>query len=138
MYHIGIQEIDVQHSRFIDITNEIIDIANSEGEVSKGVLESVLNSLAEYSIFHFDTEEAFFARCQYKDADAHIAVHRDYNRKAKQYVDRLKDTEDDDLRTLVDEMTIFAGGWILDHILEEDMKYVEDLRACGIGGDTGR
>lgn len=123
----GIQKIDEQHRKLIELVNGLHD-ALSRGK-SREVLGGLLKDLAEYTDYHFKTEERAFARYAYVNAAAHKKSHDDL-------IDQLQDLmakhAKGSLAVGVETLN-FLIGWVKNHIMKEDRLYIDCLKGREIG-----
>lgn len=131
-YSVGIKKIDEQHKKFFSITNSIIDLLGSGNSVNKK-LNPALMELEDYANYHLGTEESYFDKFTYKDADFHIAQHDQYRDKIAYYRKLLADKRgDDDCCDLAEEIVNYSIHWLSDHILTVDILYTEFLKEHGV------
>lgn len=123
-YAIGIAQIDGQHRRFFDAAQQLADkVLNCAGEES---VEGALAFLRKYASEHFAAEEALMEKCNYPGLDAHKSLHAEF-------IEGLQDLlEDYDIyraptQDMADEILELTQGWLLDHILNEDVQYVSSV-----------
>lgn len=81
-YNLGIESIDQQHHHLVDLLNRLFDSLNNEKEDE--VLGKVLNELTDYTKIHFNTEETYFEKFNFKGAKEHITEHRKLEKKVVQ------------------------------------------------------
>lgn len=118
-YSVGIDAIDKQHEKFIEILNRL-----SEAFLMKerdGKLLSVLNELEAYAEQHFTFEEKYFREFGYDATDEHTAHHDEYREKVRMFKGRLESKDP----TLEYDLFLFVETWLIRHIQKEDKKYVK-------------
>lgn len=117
-YELGIKEIDEQHKKWIDIMNQFYDafMAKSHGDI----IEDILDKLDDYTIYHFGVEEKYFSKYHYKETEAHIAKHKEFINKIKEFKEEYKKNPE----SLTYKMMNFLRLWFQEHILGTDKKYV--------------
>jgi hemerythrin-like metal-binding protein len=125
-YAVHIEEVDRQHQKLIELINTLYD-AMSVGR-GKDVLGQVLSELAEYTTYHFDTEDRLFREYGYPDREHHGKEHDDLTAKTK----TLKQAFDTGNKKLAIDVMLFLSNWLNDHILEEDKKYAQFLTSKGV------
>ncbi len=125
-YKIDIKHIDEQHERLIDIIQSLIK------DVKRGAtINTIINTIdfmSDYIVLHFKDEEQLLRKNNYKDYEEHRKLHQEIIQEVNDFKVRFiksidMATEDD----LAAELSDFAARWILDHILNEDMKYVPSI-----------
>ena len=118
----GIPKIDEQHKKLISLVNELHD-ALSKGK-SRDVLGKLLEELADYTNYHFKTEERAFATYRYENGDAHKRSHDDLIRQLRELIEKQAKGS---LAVGVETLT-FLIGWVKNHIMKEDRLYIPCLK----------
>lgn len=118
----GIPEVDRQHELLVEIYNELVDAQNA----SRGnrVMNEILARLFQYSKDHFADEEELMVAHGFPQLAEHQEQHAELVKSIRGYV--LRHSRNGERITR--EMVQFVGKWITDHILIEDMKYVDCLK----------
>jgi len=70
---VGIDAIDAQHRRLLDIINRLDDAVEAGG--GEGVLPGIMAELEDYTREHFSIEEEAFDETAYPEAKGHKAEH---------------------------------------------------------------
>jgi len=118
----GIPKIDEQHRKLIELVNGLHD-ALSKGK-SREVLGDLLKALADYTDYHFKTEERAFGRYGYANAAAHKESH---DALIGQLQDLMAKHGKGSLAVGVETLN-FLIGWVKNHIMKEDRLYIECLK----------
>lgn len=125
-YNIGLEVIDVQHRKFVEILNELansfLDPDNKE-EVSR-----ILDKLEEYAQTHFQFEEHYFHEFHYENMGEHEEAHRLFKLK----IDKLRKRYESEEKFLEYDIFEFMNDWLLVHVLDEDKKFVECFKKNGL------
>ncbi len=121
-FSVGVEKFDKEHLQLVEIVNEMFVIVRDKGD--SAALNACLDKLVEYTVFHFDSEEAAMEEANYPGLDEHRKIHEDLKGKAVAFVERVK-TEGEEVRT---EFYHFVREWLLNHIMVEDKKYTEYLK----------
>ena len=115
-YCIGIPIVDEQHRCIVSIINSIHYFV--EGHRELDVLESIINMMIQYTIIHFKTEEAMLKEAGYPPIEEHILLH-------KKLIDHLRTVSREAMQDRdVDPLMKLLKAWWLNHINQEDRKYV--------------
>ena len=123
-YLTGIDQIDVQHKRFFAAAHALYDsIVDCEGE---NAVEDAVAFLREYAEKHFRTEEVFMQKQQFPHIDQHRELHG-------AFFDGLDGLAEDlnvfgPSQHLADRALGIAQDWLIDHIIEEDARYVTHVK----------
>lgn len=125
-YSLGIAEVDRQHQKLFELFNQLYD-AMQQGHGAE-VIDKVLTSVVDYTVYHFGFEEKLMHECGYEDEAAHQVEHVRLTAQAKALAQRLRaDHADVTMATLQ-----FLADWLSRHILVSDKKYAVFLLAQGV------
>ncbi|WP_051677129.1 bacteriohemerythrin [Maridesulfovibrio frigidus] len=118
---LGIGELDGHHKELLRIMSMLLDaLHKNENEDTITIL---LTKLREYTIYHFNAEEAFMEEIHYPLRLKHVQRHTELKRKVKalQYSRfHHENLSSDDYKKLL-------SAWLLDHILDYDFKVAKYL-----------
>ncbi len=123
---VNIKKIDDEHKVLIELINELHD-AMMKGK-SKEILESIISQLIEYTKKHFATEETYFEKYNYPDADSHIIQHEKFVEKVKDFQEKHNSGS----AFLSIEIMEFLKNWLTNHIIGTDKKYSDFFNAQGL------
>ena len=118
-YSLGIQEIDNQHIKLIELINRLYD-AFIKRKQAEEVLK-VIKELSDYTEEHFSTEEVYFRRFNYAETTEHIKEHHFFIQKVKEFQAQAKENPG----RYVFNIITFLQNWIVNHITVTDKKYIE-------------
>jgi hemerythrin len=116
-YSVGIDDIDKQHKRLIEMINELHD-AMGAGH-AQDILTNIFSLLIDYTKTHFVFEEKLLAAKGYPELSKHKTLHADLVSRVLVYKQKLESGQ----LGLSIEMMRFLQKWLNDHILVEDKKY---------------
>lgn len=114
----GITIIDRDHKVLVDLLNQVAAVIGDNEE--RAVMGSVLNSLSEYTHYHFSREEKLQEIAGYPGLDAHRRRHAVLAAQVDDIRGRYRD-EPESVKG--DEVRSFLRSWLVEHILKEDMNY---------------
>ncbi|HSO43729.1 MAG TPA: bacteriohemerythrin [Rhodospirillales bacterium] len=114
---LGIPGIDADHKRLVGLLNTL-HYAMIAGDDRSG-LGNVLKELVDYTRTHFAREEALMERSGYPELEAHQAIHRRIAAAMEEHRATFLDEPD---AFDMEEFYDFVSGWLLHHVLGEDMK----------------
>ena len=116
---IGIDQIDQQHKKLIEIANTLI----LRTRLGKGALtvSELLGQLEQYTKYHFQSEEAFQFTCNYPKYKNHMALHQSVSTTLKFSMVKLEASNYDENE--LNQFYTFFYDWITNHILIEDTKF---------------
>ncbi|WP_352420072.1 bacteriohemerythrin [Proteiniborus sp.] len=120
-FSIGIEEIDRQHKRLFEIGGEIYNLATlKDGQDHYDEIIALLNSLKDYTVYHFGFEESLMEKYNYDDIDKHKQQH-------DKFIEKLVEIEAQDIdarqKKVILDILDFIVNWISSHILGTDFKY---------------
>ncbi|MBI4808660.1 MAG: bacteriohemerythrin [Nitrosomonadales bacterium] len=117
----GIPIIDTQHKRIIDFINELDDACRTgNNEETDHVMEGLLN----YTVTHFEFEEALQEKAGYPYLKAHRRIHEIFMKKVAEIRGRANQGEN-----VAPLLLNLLQGWLASHIKGEDRDYVESVQA---------
>lgn len=122
IYSVGIEKIDNQHKKLVDIINKLFD-SFSKGKAEE-VVSEILEELSQYTEYHFKTEEEYFEKYQYPDRENHIRQHKDFIKKLDEWKKQNNEKKSDIHYSILD----FLKKWLPEHILKEDKSYEKFLK----------
>lgn len=114
----GIGIIDRDHKVLVDLLNQVSAVVGDAEE--RAVMGSVLNSLSEYTHYHFSREEKLQEVAGYPGLDAHRRRHAVLAAQVDDIRSRYRDEPD---TVQGEEVRAFLRTWLVEHILKEDMNY---------------
>lgn len=123
---VDIQEIDDQHKQLIVIINNFF-IKLKEQTIDKE-LEVLFKNLDDYSHYHFDTEEKYMKKFNYKGTDEHVREHQEFI----DTIGQLKELFDQNQVHAAVETISFLKSWLLHHIMGTDQNFSECFHENGL------
>ncbi len=123
---VGIDSLDAQHKKLIELINELN--ANINSRSTKEALGKILNELIEYTGQHFQSEEKLFARHDYPEQATHEEAHSKLIEQILQFQEQYNRGEKDISPELMD----FLRDWLLIHLKKTDMQYSSYLLSKGV------
>ncbi|MBU1213772.1 MAG: bacteriohemerythrin [Gammaproteobacteria bacterium] len=121
----GIEVIDKQHRRIVDLINEL-NSANESGDTA--VINHVLGELVDYTLSHFSFEEELQEKANYPFSKAHKRVHEIFTKRVDEFQQRAAGGEN-----VAPELLSMLKIWLVNHIKGDDADYVEAVvNALGV------
>ena len=121
---VGIDVIDKDHRLLVDLLNLLDDaVADGQGKETTG---SVLNSLSDYTEYHFNREEVMLKACNYPDLERHIKAHDSLKARVNEV---RRDYEQGDTADIDHYVLEFLKDWLQAHIIGRDKLYQACMRA---------
>jgi hemerythrin len=120
-FSVGLKKIDDQHQQLFAMINDLIQLRQ---DASGGVVVAdVLGRMTEYTDYHFKTEERVMMEYGYPDYPLQVREHAGFKAKAASFcVDPAAGKTD-----LSAEMLGYLQNWLLNHILESDLRFRDFL-----------
>lgn len=125
-YNVGIAEIDEEHRKLVDLIEQLGE--SMENGDTKEKVSGILNELANYTIYHFTTEETLFARHSYPEASAHKSEHKGFVDKVIEFRNKFDGGSD----VVSEEILGFLYKWLINHINVSDKKYAAYFADKGV------
>ncbi|MES9972484.1 MAG: bacteriohemerythrin [Candidatus Thiodiazotropha sp.] len=126
-WYLGIDAIDQQHLRLVELVNKTADLINAAGPGTvddRDGMELVLQ-LQEETRQHFRDEEAFMRAHDYPHVTRH---HRDHALLQAELKDLIREIEEGkrgfDIQTLTS-----LKYWLIDHVIESDLDIARYLNS---------
>ncbi len=118
---VGDPEIDRQHRQWVDIFNTAHDRMLSDDSTGLSTIGmDALNKMIDYADTHFEYEEAYMKEIGYPNRSKHIQIHALFKNKLQ----RIKEDYENGTKLLNSEIIKIVKNWLLNHIQEEDKKFV--------------
>jgi hemerythrin-like metal-binding protein len=114
--------VDDQHRKLISIANELIKALHF-GYAHK-IVSKVIRELREYTVYHFNDEEALMKEVGYHDLPEHQRQHEALTRQVKDYQDALYRKQ----QVKPGEIRDFIKDWLIGHILTHDGALANHIR----------
>ena len=115
-YSMGEDEIDKQHKGLFKLSNEIYHLVEKGVDDPETFIELFI-ALNDYSVEHFIYEEMYMQTQSYPSLKEHIVQHNEFSQKLKKLA--LGINKDSHIKDIGE----FVTTWLLQHVLNEDMKY---------------
>jgi hemerythrin-like metal-binding protein len=126
---LGVKEIDVQHMKIIELTDQLSNSINS-GQ-SQHILNKILSILELYALCHFDAEAELMRRYKYEDTLSHVKDHRVFIDTINGFRNRF-DAGD---ATISAEVVTFLRKWGIAHAVM-DKKFDQVLERLGVSREV--
>lgn len=126
----GIEDIDQQHKRLIELYNNFEEAADQNK--GRRHLDALLDNLVTYTAEHFTFEESYLEEQGYPELESHRRTHRQLSRK----LERLCIEHRVNRRRVTGEVRRFLASWLTQHILKHDMEYMPWVSGGRPAGET--
>jgi hemerythrin len=119
LFSVGNADMDGDHQALLDILNRLYEAwASGQGAQEVG---AVFDELTAYTQTHFTREEALLEAAHYDRLQVQKAEHAHLLEQLEVF--RERHLAHEDLGVLTDEIVEFLRSWMINHILDEDMRY---------------
>lgn len=119
-FNTGILEIDEHHKRILFYIKQLEQISHTENMID---VRSVFNSLADYTLTHFEFEEKLQERAGYPFLKAHKKVHDVFRNRIATFSERLDNGEN-----IVPDLIFMLKTWAANHIKGDDRDIVDSVK----------
>ena len=123
---VNVALIDDQHKKLLQLVNDLY--AAMKAGKSASILERLLSDLAEYTVYHFDTEEKLFDQFNYEEAGPHKKVHAELKAQVVDFLTKLRSGQ----ASVSMDLLHFLKDWVVNHISRTDRRYSQFFRDCGL------
>ena len=113
-YSVHLEELDAQHRKLFEITNELVDAWEGGGDAFP-----VLKALVDYLSIHFHTEHMAMKKAEYPGFLGHSHEHQAFNEKMGDFIKSYRDESP----TLMSDMVVYLRNWVFTHTCEIDQVY---------------
>ncbi|MGZ5071289.1 MAG: bacteriohemerythrin [Methylobacter sp.] len=115
----GIEKIDEQHRQLVHLANQLASHLSHKADLT--TLNDVFKQLAEYAIYHFETEERVWH--EYFPEDDWETEHKKTHESFLESVLSLKAEETTKpFDEVIEDILTFLTQWLAFHILDSDMR----------------
>lgn len=128
VFETGLEEIDAQHKHLVELLNQMsvaVDAASPDN------IDRTLRELAEYTVYHFSSEERFMDAHHLAPAycERHRAIHRKFVEQVQEWIATRAHQEQLKPRQLLD----YLANWLIFHILGDDRALGRQVAAIRSG-----
>lgn len=131
-FNTGVGVVDEQHHKLVDIINRLGAI-NAQ-QISAAELDAILAELANYTVYHFDTEQQMMKQYAVDAAHqlSHIKAHQHFTAQVGMAAKILQGSADVS-RQVVVPLLKYLTNWLVQHILGSDMRMAQEILALQSG-----
>lgn len=122
-YRIGVERIDEEHRYLFVLINAFHDSHSSGAD--RHALEKILNRLVHYAEEHFRHEEEIMRKADYPAYAQHCKLHEELYLT----IFRLSEQLAAGSLHVSRETTEFVRGWLVNHILNHDLRFAGYMAA---------
>ena len=128
---VGVKALDDDHKKLLTIINQLsFTIDNStKSEENRTEFEAIFSELEKYITQHFTREETFLKKCKYIHLSEHQLEHQNFAHKIPKLKEQFFSTDN---YLDAKEISYFLTDWLVNHIINEDMKFIPYLEKCNV------
>lgn len=115
-FSVNVAEIDEQHKKLFGMISIFYETLRDE---KKAALGTLLNSMVDYTVYHFSTEEKYMDKFNYPGTESHKKEHKFFTEKVLDVKERF----DNGKLVITFEITNFLRDWIANHVQGTDKRY---------------
>jgi hemerythrin-like metal-binding protein len=116
-FSVGVNSIDEQHKKIIELINTLINLKNESVESQK--IYNVLQEMMLYAQKHLDYEESMLEEHGYPNLMQHASVHVKYIKRVSELSFAIMAQDNQ----APEKLLLFLQDWWVHHILYDDMQY---------------
>lgn len=124
-YNTGIDVIDDQHKRILDLINQIDEVSDG---ANRAQIKQVLDNIMDYTQSHFTFEESLQEEAGYQYRVPHKRVHDLFIKQIEAYRDRFEQGQ-----SIENELNEVLSKWLINHIQHDDADYVGAVKTNMMG-----
>lgn len=121
-YSVGIDSIDNDHKKLLGLINQLQTAVHYTTDES--MIESTLDSLLDYTKYHFSREEGLMQECNYPNFHVHKQQHEAMILQVSNYIDEYKTHN----KHTIENVTQYLKSWLINHINGCDQEYSPYLK----------
>ena len=125
---VGNIEIDSDHRELIALINDFETAAKSGEGLDKRAIQVTLERLQLYAHDHFAREEYIQAVAKYEGLEENKRQHDALRKTLGEYIKKFNAGELGDDKKAGGEISAFLNHWLMNHILEVDLKMKGSLK----------
>lgn len=125
-YLIGVPKVDEQHKELFRIAGDAYDLLKDEFRTDKyDKIAELIRELANYTDFHFKTEEEYMLEIGYQKYLSHKVEHRNFMTTVKGIdLEKVDENQEEYILSIIE----LAVNWIDNHILKNDKLIVAEMK----------
>jgi len=114
---LGNEEVDNQHKKLFELTNELIKHADADAHSE--IINETLYELLQYVDTHFSDEEALMESINYPKLEEHKKLHRSFTKQIAMFCRDVVQGK----ATIAEELLAYLSHWLQHHTSQADQDY---------------
>jgi hemerythrin len=127
-YSVGVKQIDEQHKKLLDFTNELYDACGAGRDEADKLFKQTIKKSVDYVKVHFKDEEELMLANNYSEYPSHKKKHEEF---IMQILEDVKNYETG-RKFVPNNFVRFLRDWLLEHIAITDKKLQKYLNDRGV------
>ncbi|GHV51133.1 hemerythrin [Spirochaetia bacterium] len=128
-YAVGIEQIDNQHRKLLDMANNLCLGCGQEDKSAKVYFQMTIHEMINFLKYHFSTEEQILKNIRYPDIAAHKQQHNDFVKRIFDTVDQMEQPQQPGPQHFTHQLR----NMIIIHITLIDKKYATYIHILNRG-----
>jgi hemerythrin len=124
-FNLGHEWVDMQHRRLFELVGSLVESCSDGSDTIK--LKGTLDFLVNYTVQHFNDEEALQIKFNYPGYERHKRLHEDFKTTVGGLVEKF--TAGGSSAELSSDVNKIIVRWLINHIQREDKKIGEHIRS---------
>ena len=125
-YKLDNKQVDRQHYKLFEMAGKLVGLCTDAGDEAQ--LRQMLDFLVNYTVQHFNDEEALQIKYNYPDYKRHKQLHENFKATVGDMVKKFNEGESP--VELSGEINKIVVKWLINHISYEDKKIGAHIRKC--------
>ena len=122
---LGNETVDAQHRKLFELASELVSCL--DGKCDLPMLYKALDFLIDYTVQHFNEEEALQIMYKYPDYNNHKKLHEDFRIGVGELIGNFR--KSGSMAALSASIRLFIVDWLVHHIQIEDQKLGAYMRS---------
>lgn len=123
-FNIGVESIDSAHQELFRIINKLHKIAQRGGDNAKWTASQAIKYVHSYALKHFQDEEAYMVSINFRDYEAHKAIHTTMREKIIPRLYSHLEQENYSVASIELFLKVFEK-WLIKHIVGHDRELIQ-------------
>ncbi|MDR0310173.1 MAG: hemerythrin family protein [Acidobacteriota bacterium] len=121
---LGHDWVDAQHRKLFELVSGLVEACSDGSDLIR--LKGTLDFLVNYTVQHFDDEEALQLKCNYPGYERHKRLHDDFKATVGGLVEKF--TMGGSSTELSSDVNKIVVRWLVNHIQREDKKIGQHIK----------
>ena len=133
-FNIGVESIDNAHQELFRIINKLHNVVRTGGGNAKWTAAQTIKYVRSYTLKHFQDEETYMLSINFRDYEAHKAIHATMREKIIPHLYSRMEREDYSDESIKFFLSVLEK-WLTRHIIGHDREIVQKALSDAAGED---